>query len=499
MLIALSAKNKLCFVDGTSPKPSSTSANAKNWQRCNDMVFSWILNVVSSEIADSILYSDTAKSAWSELVEQFDQSNGAQLYGVHKKLSEFSQGNDCVTTYFTKLKSIWDEIEGMGMNHNCSCNCTCGVADKQIKFREDQKFTTISFKKRDNEKFAMLFNFNRILLHVVQFQSDSASFSVKSGRNPPFSTNNYSGANNNVRVSEVLSGQNQNFRGRYNNSGGNLDVRHPTVCNYCKKPGHLVDKCYTLQNKNKRYANNVHGGDQAGILGAFDASQGRPHSDNPLTNSQTDVQNGNSIGNSNLYEQLMNLLKNSRDHGTLAPGVANFAGNFTVSSDAFAYSSSWILDSGASDHMCSNKLLFSELHALPKAYSVSLPNGHIITINSVGTVPLTPQITLHNVLFIPSFKFNLLSVGKLCKELNSIILFTPDLYCLHGSSMKMPLVLGAWCLVTTAEISISINSLPLLVRLHLLFLMSFLLLSVIILFFYGIIGLAIYLCINYNR
>ncbi|KAK9675924.1 hypothetical protein RND81_11G041900 [Saponaria officinalis] len=209
-----------------------------------------------------------------------------------------------------------------------------------------------------------------------------------------------------------------------------------------KKPGHSVDKCYRLQNKNKRYANNVHGGDQAGILGAFDASQGRPHSDNPLTNSQTDVQNVNSTGNSNLYERLMNLLKNSQDHCTLAPGVANFAGNSTVSSDAFAYSSSWILDSGASDHMCSNKLLFSELHALPKAYSVSLPNGHIVTINSVGTVPLTPQITLCNVLFIPSFKFNLLSIGKLCKQLNSIILFTPDLCCLQGSSMKMSLVLG---------------------------------------------------------
>ncbi|KAK9698544.1 hypothetical protein RND81_08G112000 [Saponaria officinalis] len=138
----------------------------------------------------------------------------------------------------------------------------------------------------------------------------------------------------------------------------------------------------------------------------------------------------------------MNLLKHSQDHDYSAPGAANFAGNSTASSNAFAYSSSWILDSGASDHMCSNKLLFSELHTLSKAYSISLPNGHIVTINSVGSVPLTPQITLLNVLFVPNFKFNLLSVGKLCKQLNSIILFTPDLCCLQGSSMKMSVVLG---------------------------------------------------------
>ncbi|KAK9664005.1 hypothetical protein RND81_14G013000 [Saponaria officinalis] len=319
MLIALSAKNKLCFVEGTSPKPNSTSPNAKNWQRCNDMVFSWILNAVSSEIADSILYSDTTKSAWSELIDRFDQSNGEQLYGVHKKLSEFSQDNDCVTTYFTKLKSIWDEIDGMGMNPNCSCTCTCGATEKQTKFREDQK--VIQFLMGLNEdysimrgtilmqnpppKLSIVYNNliqeerQREIRHTVQFQSDSASLYVKTGRNSSFGTNSQ-GYNQNGQHQR---GQNQTVRGKNSYSA--------TV----KKPGHSVERCYRLQNRNRRFA-------------------------------------------------------------------------------------------------------------------------------SHRTVPLTPQITLHNVLFVPSFKFNLLSMAKLCRQLNSIILFTPDLCCLQGSSMKMPVVLG---------------------------------------------------------
>ncbi|XP_074297166.1 uncharacterized protein LOC141627858 [Silene latifolia] len=121
MLIALSAKNKIRFIDGSIPKPASTAATAKHWQRCNDIVFSWILSSMSSEIADFILYSNSAKDAWIELEERFGQSNGAQLYGVHKKLNDFAQGNDSIVTYFTKLKSIWDEIDGMGMNPNCTC------------------------------------------------------------------------------------------------------------------------------------------------------------------------------------------------------------------------------------------------------------------------------------------------------------------------------------------------------------------------------------------
>ncbi|XP_074293703.1 uncharacterized protein LOC141620837 [Silene latifolia] len=84
MLIALSAKNKLGFIDGSIPKPAANAATANSWQRCNDVVFSWILSSVSPTIADSILFNNTAKDAWDELQERFGQSNGAQLYGVQK-------------------------------------------------------------------------------------------------------------------------------------------------------------------------------------------------------------------------------------------------------------------------------------------------------------------------------------------------------------------------------------------------------------------------------
>ncbi|XP_074305557.1 uncharacterized protein LOC141640774 [Silene latifolia] len=110
MLIALSAKNKVGFIDGTIPRPSPTAATALLWRRCNDTVLSWILNSVSPEISKSILFSSTARAAWVELEERFGQSNGAGLYGVQKKLNDLSQGNDTIGSYFTKLKTIWDEM-----------------------------------------------------------------------------------------------------------------------------------------------------------------------------------------------------------------------------------------------------------------------------------------------------------------------------------------------------------------------------------------------------
>ncbi|XP_074306374.1 uncharacterized protein LOC141641618 [Silene latifolia] len=131
-------KNKIGFIDGSLPKPVANATTARNWQRCNDIVFSWIINSVSPEIGDFILHSATAQEAWA---------------GRNFK-KDFSQGNDSVVTYFTKLKSIWDEINGMGMNPKCSCGCTCGAKEKQIKFQEYKK--AVEFLMGLNNTYAVV-------------------------------------------------------------------------------------------------------------------------------------------------------------------------------------------------------------------------------------------------------------------------------------------------------------------------------------------------------
>ncbi len=57
MEMALNAKNKLGFVDGSIPPPSSDLQPQEFavWKRNNDIVSSWILNLVSNEIVASII------------------------------------------------------------------------------------------------------------------------------------------------------------------------------------------------------------------------------------------------------------------------------------------------------------------------------------------------------------------------------------------------------------------------------------------------------------
>ncbi|KAJ4705228.1 Retrovirus-related Pol polyprotein from transposon TNT 1-94 [Melia azedarach] len=86
MLMALNAKNKLYFVDGSLLKPSSDDPTAGIWSRCNNMVMSWLLNIVSKEIADSLLYLDSAHAVWSDLHDRFHQSNAPRIFQIKQQL-----------------------------------------------------------------------------------------------------------------------------------------------------------------------------------------------------------------------------------------------------------------------------------------------------------------------------------------------------------------------------------------------------------------------------
>ncbi|KAL9231992.1 hypothetical protein vseg_007144 [Gypsophila vaccaria] len=296
MLIALSAKNKLCLIDGSSPKPSPTAVHAKTWQRCNDMVFSWILNALSAQIADSVLYCDTAKSVWDELQDRYDQTNGAQLYSVQKSLSDFSQGNDSITTYFTKIKAIWDEIDAMGMNPTCTCTCSCGSKQKQIKYLEDQKivqflmglndsYTTIRgalLMQNPLPKLGIVYNTliqeerQRDIHNVTQFQFDSASLTARNYRPNMYRHNPY-----NVGGLTRENPRTHSSKSSYHIPTASRSQRPPVsassstdqFCNYCKKAGHRIEVCYRLKNRNKRYAANVQGVTSDSILGPYGTTQ----------------------------------------------------------------------------------------------------------------------------------------------------------------------------------------------------------------------------------
>ncbi|KAF8409906.1 hypothetical protein HHK36_002425 [Tetracentron sinense] len=121
MSTALNAKNKYCFVDGSIDVPLPTSADFSAWKRCNDMVKSWLLNSLSQEISDSVIYASSAKEIWEDLQERFAQSNVPRIYQLRCDIALCTQESLSVAAYFTKLKTFWDELSSLISIPSCSC------------------------------------------------------------------------------------------------------------------------------------------------------------------------------------------------------------------------------------------------------------------------------------------------------------------------------------------------------------------------------------------
>ncbi|XP_076915821.1 uncharacterized protein LOC143575299 [Bidens hawaiensis] len=133
MMIALSAKNKLCIINNNVTMPVNETHLAF-WQRCNDMVISWILNTLTHDIRNSVLYAETAQILWNDLTSHYGQSNGAKIYQLQKNFCQITQGSCDIATYFAQMKSNWDELNAI----NTIPSCTCGVAHSFAKRDEDQ-------------------------------------------------------------------------------------------------------------------------------------------------------------------------------------------------------------------------------------------------------------------------------------------------------------------------------------------------------------------------
>jgi len=79
----------------------------------------------------------------------------------------------------------------------------------------------------------------------------------------------------------------------------------------------------------------------------------------------------------------------------------------------------WIVDSGATCHVCNDRNLFIELNNLKSPLDIVLGDGRTLNANGCGTVTLIlecgsmrKKCKFHDVLYVPELTYNLLSVSK---------------------------------------------------------------------------------------
>jgi len=143
-------------VDGSIPISPSDDLNRSAWERCNHLIHSWILNSVSPQIVQTIVFHEYAIDAWIELQERFSKVDRVRIATLCFAINNLKQGTKLVLDYFTEMKSLWEELNSHRTMPICTCPhpCHCELMCAARNFRmEDQ---VIQFFTGLNENFSVV-------------------------------------------------------------------------------------------------------------------------------------------------------------------------------------------------------------------------------------------------------------------------------------------------------------------------------------------------------
>jgi hypothetical protein len=118
------------------------------------------------------------------------------------------------------------------------------------------------------------------------------------------------------------------------------------------------------------------------------------------------------------YQNLMSLLEKNNLEGkcsaNVVKGSSSFShngGNISLAHCGKNSDNGWIVDTGATHHTCYDLIWFTNCIEI-EPVSVNLPNGSVIEANYRGPVQLSKDLIIDNVLYLPQFAVNLISVSN---------------------------------------------------------------------------------------
>ncbi|XP_057249409.1 uncharacterized protein LOC130590847 [Beta vulgaris subsp. vulgaris] len=378
------------------------------------------VNNDSNEISENFTFVESSIQLWSEVCERYGQSNGPQIYQLKKDLEKLKQENMSVVVYFGKMKRLWDELQNLRNFPYCSCGamikCSCNFMKKIAKFQAEEKLVEFLLGLNDG--------YDNVITNILSMDplpSINRAFALAQQIEKQ---KQISGINYSTQEVSALAVQ--------RSSGGKRDWKKEKLeklnlyCDYCKGKGHIKDQCFKLIGFPDWYHKKPGGfNHNSGKMSAHVATE-NTFEETPLDFSAAgpSVASVNHVDNAMLHSMFQDFLKTMQHKQGVGESSNSLASSAHLA--GISLKSIWIIDSGATDHMVYDVKLFSVKRKLAKAIKVGLPDGSYTLVSEIGNVVICANITLYDVLLVPSFKHNLISVGKLADNSKITVHFTCD-------------------------------------------------------------------------
>lgn len=234
---ALSSKKKIRFINGALPPPPETHQDYEAWETYNNTIVSWINRSLSPHIAQSTISIDNARELWLDLQDRFTKGNYFRMSNLLQELHSMKQANRTLTTYFTDMKILWDELEHLRPTPSCSCvvPCTCAMSSAVKKFKDTEY--VICFLKGLSDSYATV---RSQILTMDPLPPITKAYAIVSQQETLPPANNIESTTFTIAQSGSQ-GRGQPTQGRGRGRNG---PKQAMLCTHCKKTNHTVENCY---------------------------------------------------------------------------------------------------------------------------------------------------------------------------------------------------------------------------------------------------------------
>ena len=100
----ISGKDKLGYINGDLPQPSSTDPVFRKWRTNNAIVKGWLINLMDPSLIRNFIWFPTAKMVWDSIATAyFDGSDTSQVYDLRRRVTQLKQAGGTLEQYYNDL------------------------------------------------------------------------------------------------------------------------------------------------------------------------------------------------------------------------------------------------------------------------------------------------------------------------------------------------------------------------------------------------------------
>jgi hypothetical protein len=403
MLIA--EREKIDYIIGDTPQLKKGDASYAKWYAENQKVKRWLLISMKPEIMKRYLRLGTAREIWIALAKAFyDGSDETQVFALNQRAFNTKQDGRPLSTYYGDLVEIFQELDHRDkvvMNDPDDVKTYRKTVERlrvhiflhgldaefdQLRGEILRKDPSLDFE--ETYAYVRRDAMRRATLNGEPDQLESSAMVARR-------TNPHQGRTNPKSEQAPNSSNPVTDQTRSSNRSYEIGAaRSERVCTHCGANGHTKARCYEL----------------IGFPEWWDPAKA-PRKRNSRPNHHASV----------------TVAETSADNPKATSSLVATSGNIgkALNISVPNSSSTWIIDSGATDHMTFDTHPIQSLKS-SKQPVVSTANGTSSPVLGEGSIALTKNLNLNSVLVVPSLHYSLLSVAQITNSLQCIVIFWPN-------------------------------------------------------------------------